>query len=44
MVIRYLTGKEKVLEIGGNIGRNSMVIASIIDNNNFVSMESANTA
>ena len=40
MVIRYLTGKEKVLEIGGNIGRNSMVIASIIDNNNFVSMES----
>ena len=40
MVTRYLTGKEKVLEIGGNIGRNSMVIASIIDNNNFVSMES----
>ena len=40
MVVRYLTGNEKVLEIGGNIGRNSMVIASIIDNNNFVSMES----
>jgi len=26
MVIRYLTGKEKVLEIGGNIGRNSLII------------------
>ena len=29
MVVRFLTGKEKVLEIGGNIGRNSLVIASI---------------
>ena len=29
MVVRYLTGNEKVLEIGGNIGRNSLVIASI---------------
>jgi len=40
MAVRYLTGKEKVLEIGGNIGRNSLVIASIIDDNNFVSLES----
>jgi FkbM family methyltransferase len=29
MVVRYLNGNEKVLEIGGNIGRNSLVIASI---------------
>lgn len=40
MVVRYLTGNEKVLEIGGNIGRNSLIIASIIDNNNFVCLES----
>jgi FkbM family methyltransferase len=40
MVVRYLTGNEKVLEIGGNIGRNSLVIGSIIDNNNFVVLES----
>ena len=41
MVVRYLTGNEKVLEIGGNIGRNSLVIASILDNNkNFVTLES----
>ena len=40
MAIRYLTGNEKILEIGGNIGRNSLVIASIINNDNFVSLES----
>ena len=43
MVIRYLTGSEKVLEIGGNIGRNSLMIASILgnsNNNNFVTLES----
>ena len=41
MVVRYLTGNEHVLEIGGNIGRNSLVIASILqDNNNFVTLES----
>jgi len=42
MVVRYLTGNEKVLEIGGNIGRNSLIIASILkknNNNNFVSLE-----
>jgi FkbM family methyltransferase len=42
MVVRYLTGKEKVLEIGANIGRNSLVIASILGNenqSNFVSLE-----
>ncbi len=38
MAVRYLTGGEKVLEIGGNIGRNSLVIASIV--NNLVTLES----
>lgn len=40
MVLRYFTGAEKVLEIGGNIGRNSLVIASLVDNANFVTLES----
>jgi FkbM family methyltransferase len=41
MVVRYLTGNEKVLEIGGNIGRNSLVIASILnDDTNLVTLES----
>lgn len=42
MAVRYLTGKEKVLELGGNIGRNSLVIAYILnqhENSNFVSLE-----
>lgn len=39
MAVSYLTGSEKVLEIGGNIGRNSLVIASIVNNNNYVSLE-----
>ena len=41
MAVRYLTGNEKVLEIGGNIGRNSLIIASILVNdNNLVTLES----
>jgi len=43
MAVRYLTGNEKVLEIGSNIGRNSLIIASILaekNNNNFVTIES----
>lgn len=43
MVARYLTGNEKILEIGGNIGRNSLVIAYILNhnnNNNLVTLES----
>ena len=43
MVVRYLTGTEKVLEIGGNIGRNSLIISYILNNNNntnFVTLES----
>jgi len=40
MSVRYLTGDEKVLEIGGNIGRNSLVIASILqDSTNLVTLE-----
>ena len=42
MAVTYLTGHEKVLEIGGNIGRNSMIIGSILnssDNENFVCLE-----
>ena len=46
MVVRYLTGNEKILEIGGNIGRNSLIIASILqDNANLVTLEcDTNTA
>jgi FkbM family methyltransferase len=43
MVARYLNGHEKVLEIGGNIGRNTLIIASILErnnNNNFLTLES----
>ena len=42
MAVRYLTGQEKVLEIGGNIGRNSLIIGRILNsrqNANFVTME-----
>ena len=40
MAVRYLTGTEKVLEIGGNLGRNSLVIASILENAaNLVTLE-----
>lgn len=41
MSVRYLTGTEKVLEIGGNIGRNSLIIGHILkdNHNNFVSLE-----
>lgn len=44
MVVRYLTGDEKVLEIGGNIGRNSLIIGSILESNknNFVTLECDN--
>lgn len=38
MAVQYLTGNENVLEIGGNIGRNSLVIASIVKN--LVTLES----
>ena len=42
MAIRYLRGQEKILEIGGNIGRNSLVISCILENSrNLVSLESS---
>jgi len=34
MVIKYITGNEKILELGGNIGRNTLVISYILNNNN----------
>lgn len=40
MAVKYITGSEKVLEIGGNIGRNSMVIAYLLQQqNNLVTLE-----
>lgn len=39
MAIAYLTGNEKVLEIGGNIGRNSLIIGEIVKSKNFVTLE-----
>ena len=40
MAIRYLSGTEKVLELGGNIGRNTLVISHILENSkNLVSLE-----
>lgn len=41
MTVMYLTGNEKVLEIGGNIGRNSLIISSILqESSNLVTLES----
>jgi FkbM family methyltransferase len=43
MAVKYLTGNENILEIGGNIGRNSLVMASILNkngNSNLVTLES----
>lgn len=40
--VNYLTGNEQVLELGGNIGRNALIIATILNNNNnnkFVTLE-----
>ena len=40
MVLEYLTGDARVLEIGANIGRNSLVISSILKNDeNLVCLE-----
>lgn len=40
MAVQFLKGDETVLEIGGNIGRNSLVIASILhDASNLVTLE-----
>jgi FkbM family methyltransferase len=45
MVLNNFTGNEKVLEIGGNLGRNSLLIGYILNksnNNNFITLESNN--
>jgi FkbM family methyltransferase len=45
MATKFLSGNEKVLEIGGNIGRNSLIIASILESNknfDYVVLESDN--
>lgn len=39
MSVIFLNSESKVLEIGGNIGRNSMIIASIVNNDNYVVLE-----
>ena len=41
MSVKYLKGNEKVLEIGSNIGRNSLIIGSLLKNSsNLVTLES----
>jgi len=43
MAMRFLTGDEKILEIGGNIGRNSLLMAYILkqkNNQQMVTLES----
>lgn len=43
MSAMYFTGKEKVLEIGANVGRNSLIIASLLkESANLVSLECDN--
>lgn len=45
MATKFLTGNEKILEIGGNIGRNSLIIAHILNSNgnrDFVTLECSN--
>lgn len=39
MVMEFLTGKETVLEIGGNIGRNSLILSSILEKDRLVVLE-----
>jgi len=40
MAVKFITGDEKVLEIGGNIGRNSLVIGKLLKNDkNLVVLE-----
>jgi len=41
MAVNFLKGHEKVLEIGGNIGRNSLIISKLLnDSKNLVTLES----
>lgn len=34
LAVEYISGNENILEIGGNIGRNSVIMGSILNNNN----------
>ena len=34
MIVKYIKGNEKILEIGGNIGRSSLIASYILNNNN----------
>jgi FkbM family methyltransferase len=43
MTVRFLNGDEKVLEIGGNIGRNSLIISSILKNQEHLLTIESNT-
>jgi len=40
MAVRFLKPDDRVLEIGGNVGRNSIVIGSIVNQNSLVVLES----
>jgi FkbM family methyltransferase len=40
MAVRFLTPEDRVLEIGGNVGRNSLIIASIVGQDSLVVLES----
>lgn len=40
MAVRFLRPHDRVLEIGGNVGRNSLIIASIVGQNSLVVLES----
>lgn len=43
MAINHIKGHEKILEIGGNIGRNSLIISCLLNNStNLVTLESDN--
>jgi FkbM family methyltransferase len=40
MAVRFLDASSKVLEIGGNVGRNSLILAMITDQSSLVTLES----
>ena len=40
MAFRYLLGTEKILELGSNIGRNTLLMASIVGSDNILTIES----
>jgi len=40
MIVKFFTGNEKVLELGGNVGQKSLLIASLVNQSHFVTLES----